>query len=124
LPEVLRVELSGVPDARSWVVQSQEEWRSLWDSFPASEMGGRTLPVVDFARDRVVVVTAGNGNSGWPVLTFAGYQARGDTTEVHVRSQACFAADDILQLLIAGRVPRRDGPVRVLRHHSTTGCDE
>ncbi len=125
LAEVLRVEVSGVPDARSWVVHGQQEWRALWDSIPDRELGGRTHPVVDIAQD-MVVDTAGNGRSGAPALTFQGYVAHSDTTDVFVRSEnprdGCGAADDITQVLIAGRIPRRGARlVRVIRNH-TLGC--
>ena len=123
VPQVLLVEVSGIGEARSWVVHGQQEWRALWDGFPASEMRGRTLPQIDFAREMVVVVTAGTGSSGGPALSFDGYLARGDTTDVHVRSQVCAPADDVIQLLIAGRVPRTAGPVRVIRHN-LAGCDD
>lgn len=118
LPEVLRVEVSGVPDARSWVVYGQQEWRALWDSIPDSELGGRTLPAVDFATGMVVVVTAGTGSSGQPELTFDGYRTVDGTTEIHVQSRMCGRADDVIQRLIAGTVPRSPGPIRVIRHHS------
>jgi hypothetical protein len=123
VPQVLLVEVSGIAEARSWAVRTEQEWRALWEGFPATEVRGRTLPAVDFPRDMVVVVTAGNGSSGGPALSFDGYLARGDTTEVHVRSRVCAPADDRIQLLVAGRVPRRAGPVRVIRHN-VAGCDD
>jgi hypothetical protein len=115
--QVLREDLSGIARPADWLVRDAGAWDALWNRIPATERRGRTLPAVDFSREMVVVVAAGTGNSGNPALTFDGYRAHRDTTDVFVRSRrpAYAAADDITQSMIAGRLPRRHGPVRVIR---------
>ncbi len=121
--EVLRIEVSAVTTARRWLISSQSGWVALWDSVPVAERGGRTLPVIDFSRDVVVVVSGGVGRSGAPALTFDGYVIHGDTTNVFVRradpAEGCSIAEDVTALLIAGRVPRKPGPVRIIQRRVT-----
>ena len=121
--EVLRVEVSAVTTARRWLMSSQSGWEALWDSVPVHERGVRTLPVIDFRHDVVVVVSGGVGRSGAPALTFDGYAIYGDTTDVFVRradpGAGCSIAEDVTALSIAGRVPRRSGPVRTIQRRVT-----
>ncbi|HET7234719.1 MAG TPA: hypothetical protein VFJ16_32195 [Longimicrobium sp.] len=124
LPAVQRLlyeETGGSGDAKHWTVRDARQWEALWNGLP--DRAGRTMPVVDFSREMVVVVTAGRGSSGSPGLAFEGYQAHGDTTDVWVRRtwpcRSCGVADDVTNLLVAGRIPRRDGPVRIIRYDAT-----
>jgi hypothetical protein len=111
----------GSGDAKRWIIRDGRRWEALWNTLP--DRAGRTMPPVDFSREMVVVVTAGPGRSGSPELVFDGYQAHGDTTDVWVRwiwpCDDCGVPDDVANLLVAGRVPRRDGPVRIIRYDVT-----
>lgn len=116
IPEVFRIEESGIDRKSRWVVASRPAWDSLWTRITRASIGPAPLPANDFSRQMLVVATSGAGSASSPHTRFQGYRIRGDTLEVFLLltfpGGDCSGADDFSHPIVIGRIPRWEKTVR------------
>jgi hypothetical protein len=105
---------AGEPGLR--VLRDAAAWEAAWRELQAGLAAG-PAPAVDFARDMVVVVAAGERPSGGHNLRVEGTSTAADgALVVHVTTtepgEGCMSAAVITSPVDVVRVPRTAGPVR------------
>jgi hypothetical protein len=107
---------SPVGTPAQWVARTQAEWDALRARVAPEAPGIRWEVRPDWARESLVVATAGAGSSGAPDVTFRGYRDEGRTRFVFVRyCMPASAAEDVTQAIVVASMPRWDGEVRLVQ---------
>jgi hypothetical protein len=116
IPELFRLEESGIEQKSRRIVKSRGEWDTLWRGITGAHRYTGPQPGVDFSREMLAVATAGPGSASVPVTSFQGYRIRSDTLQIYVLltfpTDDCGAPDDFSHPIVIGRVPRWKRVVR------------
>jgi hypothetical protein len=103
---VYHSQVSGIDDSRQQLVESQGEWNSLW-----SEIGqGGPPPSVDFGRDMVAVVAAGERPNGCHTIEIRDIDIRSGLLRIDARrtepGEGCVCTPAIVHPVHAVRLRR------------------
>jgi hypothetical protein len=116
--------LAGEPEVR--VLRDRAAWEATWQQLQAGAVVG-PAPAVDFAREMVVVVAAGQKSSGGHAIRVDGTSTGpGGALMLHVTETApgegCMSTMAITSPLDVVRVPRAAGAVRTVTRRVAAPC--
>jgi hypothetical protein len=118
---------SGLRDSALVVVRDAGAWATLWSRIHASRGSVPALPVIDFAREMVIVAALGERNSGgYTILVDSALAAPAGGAVFVIRSIApgprCGVTAALSQPVDIARTSRRDGPVTFRTHAAVNEC--
>lgn len=104
---------SGIDDERRQVVEDDGVWATVWSELHAFVSSEPARPAVDFATQRVVLVTTGTRSTGGHRLELVEAVSDGTAVAVEVRHVApgpgCLTTQQITRPALAISVPRSAG---------------
>jgi hypothetical protein len=110
-------------DSARIVVRDTAAWRAIWQRATRPQPSPPPMPVIDFAREMIVVAAAGRMKPG-DLIHVDSIGVHGSLTVLVVRTMvACqpFPSDAFPFEIV--RIPRRDGPVQFIEHQARApGC--
>lgn len=91
----------GIQQEQRMLVQSAEDWASLWKEIGSNQMPAPVLPEVDFSTQVLVTCFMGSRNTGGYVLEIQEVQTKGNTAYVSVKHTKpgpnCFVTEALTQ---------------------------
>ena len=119
--------MSGLTESTELVVRDDTAWRATWEQLTTMVLPAPARPAVDFAREAVVLVAAGERQSaGWRVTIDSVANAAGGALVVSYTitgpGTGCMAAQMMTSPVDVVRIPRPSGTVRFTARTVRTPC--
>lgn len=116
---------SGIQQPLQVVVTNKTQWAELWEKHTAKKLPKSPPPEINFAKESVIVVTAGRKNTGGYSVEISDVRRSGVKTEVLVSSQQPKPGGFNIQALTAPfhfvEVPKIEGETKFTTVESKQG---
>lgn len=116
---------SGLQTAINLVVTNSAQWREIWNKHSVQRTPAQAAPEVDFQKESVLIVTAGQKRSGGHRIEIAEVRQTGEKVQVLVKTRAAKPGGIQIQALTApfhiAAIPKVDLPVQFQVQEDTSG---
>jgi hypothetical protein len=117
---------SGFTRADLIVVREQEVWQQIWDTFRQGRRPQRAAPVIDFAKEMLVVATLGQQRSGGHNIEIVEARIAGNALQIRIEetypAPDCIVTANITSPVDIVILPRHPGPIEEQRDQQSRSC--
>ena len=118
--------LSGITRPAQLVVRDEATWKELWQEHASVSFPAPALPQIDFAREMVIAVFAGERFTMGYTVVITQIKQFNDGLQIHytinVPGPNCFVEQTLSQPFAIVKIPRSDKPVSFIAHCKEKSC--